>query len=123
MNDTVKGVAKLKELQPTEKQIQDAILDWLLWNGVGKWWRSQPPTMNWKTGSNLGKSLHPTEPGQPDISGCVKGRFIGLEVKGPKGTMRPSQKIFRDGIEKNQGIYRVVRSVEDAQKVMEEVAK
>ena len=113
-----------EEIQPraTEKQIQNAILDWLQWNGVGKWWRSQPPVARWREGGKTGVDIHRSEPGQPDITGCLDGRYIALEVKRPKAPMRQSQKDFRDGVEKNQGIYRVVRSVEEAQAVIEEVA-
>lgn len=58
--------------------------------------------------------------GLPDIIVIVPpgGLFLALEVKSAKGTLRPDQKLFRDDLERNGGIYRVVRSLGDAQDVV-----
>lgn len=58
------------------------------------------------------------ERGVPDILGCHKGRFIGLEVKTPKRKKKEGPTLYQqvqlDRIEKAKGISAVVTSVEEA---------
>jgi len=46
--------------------------------------------------------------GVPDIVGCYKGRFFGIECKAGKNTPTPLQQINLDDIEKQDGIALVV---------------
>ena len=46
--------------------------------------------------------------GVPDIVGCYKGRFFGIECKAGKNTPTPLQQINLDDIEKQNGIALVV---------------
>ena len=53
-------------------------------------------------------------PGCPDIIGCYRGRFIGIEVKAPKGRQSDQQIKFQAAVERAGGIYILARSVNDA---------
>lgn len=52
--------------------------------------------------------------GSADIIGVnPSGRFIGIECKSAKGTLKPEQKLFGDRIKEKGGIYIVARSIDD----------
>ena len=46
--------------------------------------------------------------GVPDMVGCYKGKFFGIECKAGKNTPTPLQQINLDDIEKQNGIALVV---------------
>ena len=46
--------------------------------------------------------------GVPDIVGCYKGKFFGIECKAGKNTPTPLQQINLDDIEKQNGIALIV---------------
>ena len=46
--------------------------------------------------------------GVPDIVGCYKGKFFGIECKAGKNTPTPLQQINLDDIEKQNGIALVI---------------
>lgn len=52
-------------------------------------------------------------PGIPDIIGCFKGRFIGIEVKAQNGKVSDYQRDFIDAINQAGGLAFVARSVDD----------
>lgn len=53
-------------------------------------------------------------PGSPDFLLCIKGRFVGIEVKGPKGKQRPDQIEYEKRCFASGGIYYVARSIDQA---------
>lgn len=57
--------------------------------------------------------------GDPDLVVCYKGRFIALEGKVPGGVQSEWQKTREHQIATAMGIYAIVDSVEDVEKVME----
>ena len=59
--------------------------------------------------------------GVPDIICCYKGRFLGLEVKLPTGTLTELQKRAIDRINRAGGIASRVESVADVQKIIAKV--
>lgn len=65
------------------------------------------------------KDLNPfARTGVPDISVFYKGFYLGLEVKTPDGKQSESQIEFEKYLEeKGQCPYRVVRSVDDAERI------
>lgn len=63
---------------------------------------------HWKQWQGLGST-----PGVPDVVGCYRGRFIGIEIKTPQGRMSPHQEKWRQLIEEAGGIYIMARSFED----------
>ena len=59
--------------------------------------------------------------GCPDIVVCLRGLFVGLEIKNEKGRQSPSQKIAQEAIETAGGRYYIVRSVDDVERILEEI--
>ena len=59
--------------------------------------------------------------GVPDIICCYKGRFLGLEVKLPTGTLTELQKRAIEKINRAGGIASRVESVADVQKIIAKV--
>ena len=55
-----------------------------------------------------------SEKGSSDILGIYKGRFLALEVKSRRGTLRPEQKLFLEEMQRLGAIAGVVRSLSDA---------
>lgn len=53
-------------------------------------------------------------PGGADLIGIYKGRFVALEIKTETGRQTPEQKQFEQLVTKLGGVYRIVRSVEQA---------
>jgi hypothetical protein len=59
-------------------------------------------------------------PGDPDISGCIQGRCVKLEVKREGNEPTPRQAAKLRAWEKAGAISAVVRSVEDVKEVLHE---
>lgn len=59
--------------------------------------------------------------GCPDIIGCYRGRFIGIEVKTKVGRQSDQQKRFQAAMERSGGIYILARSSEDAMSELEAI--
>lgn len=51
--------------------------------------------------------------GWPDVTCCVRGKFVGLEVKSKTGRLRPEQKACHEALREAGGIVAVVRSLDD----------
>jgi len=51
--------------------------------------------------------------GAPDIVCVVKGQFVGIEVKAPKGRQNDNQKEFQRQLEAAGGLYILAYSLED----------
>ena len=49
----------------------------------------------------------------PDMVGQRIAQFVSVEVKTPKGTVRPEQQVWADNVRKAGGIAVIARSVED----------
>ena len=101
---------KAKVLKPKESDIQAAILEWLLWNGVFAWRNYTGPILR-----GFGKTLCPNPAaGSPDIMGVLPGgRMLGIECKTPTGKLSPEQKHFLAHMEKNGAMVIVARSLDD----------
>jgi hypothetical protein len=52
-------------------------------------------------------------PGSPDILGCIKGRFVGIEAKVGKDRQSPKQQNFAAAVRAAGGVYILARSVDD----------
>ena len=57
--------------------------------------------------------------GLPDIIVCYRGRFVALEVKTPSGRPSKLQEVTIAKIKAAKGEAFMVRSVEDAKKILE----
>jgi hypothetical protein len=56
--------------------------------------------------------------GQPDIMCVVAGRFLGLETKSATGKQSPGQARFQAALEASGGRYALVRTLDEALKVV-----
>ena len=59
-------------------------------------------------------------PGVSDLIGWTEGgRFVAVEVKGPRGRVTAEQAAFLDLVRRSGGLAGVARSVEDARAIIE----
>lgn len=56
--------------------------------------------------------------GIPDIIGCYKHRFVAIELKSPKGTIKPIQLAFINKIKKKGGCACIARGLTDVEKLI-----
>jgi len=77
-----------------------------------------PDSFFWRANTGAAKTargfVHFGLPGQSDVLGLVRGRFVAVELKSEDGRLRPEQRAFRDRVLRAGGIYIVARSVDDA---------
>lgn len=59
--------------------------------------------------------------GLPDIIGCYRGVFVGLEIKTETGRLSEAQKLTLEKIKHAGGIGRVVRNIPQVWAVFEEI--
>lgn len=113
-----------------EKVIQAAILKYLESTGL-LFWRQNSGVIPVPTGrrNRFGRPVFRMVKlgtvGLPDIIAVVppSGRFLGLEVKSATGKLRPAQEAFQRQLEATGGVYEVVRSVEDVERVLKKWLK
>lgn len=72
-------------------------------------WANQTGALKDATGRLVRYGL----PGSSDILGCIKGRFIGIEVKVGRDRQRTNQADFAAAVERAGGIYILARSIDD----------
>ncbi len=58
-------------------------------------------------------------PGVSDLIGWTHGRFVALEVKGPRGRITDEQAAFIELVRRSGGLAGVARSVEEAKAIIE----
>ena len=59
-------------------------------------------------------------PGVSDLIGWTEGgRFVGLEVKGPRGRVTDEQAAFLELVRRSGGLAGVARSVEEAREILD----
>ena len=106
----------MKQTQ-SESKIQRAILDYLSFNKNIMFWRNNTiPVYDpvRKSFRSIGKyALN----GLPDIIVVKDGKFIGLEVKTPKGVQSGSQQNVERRLKDNGAEYYLVRNIDDVQKL------
>lgn len=114
----------------TEKQIQDEILGWLLYNGYFVWRNNTGslPVANAPVKGAIApqkqfRRIKVGYKGSADIIGLHKdgtGRFIAIEVKSKKGKQSVHQKIFEAQITRLGGIYILAKSLDDVKAILPE---
>ena len=57
-------------------------------------------------------------PGTPDIVGCVRGRYVGIELKAARGRQSPGQVRFQAACEAAGGQYILARSVDEVMRAL-----
>jgi hypothetical protein len=104
----VKSVSFTVPGAPPERDIQREALRLLrAWPGV--------KTIRVNAGTARGGRTKLAEAGTADIVACVRGRFVGFEIKTAKGALRESQVQWQAELEAAGGAYVVVRSVADVE--------
>ncbi len=61
------------------------------------------------------------DPGKPDITGCLRGKFVALETKLRKGKQSEDQRKYQDELEEAEGYYFVIRKMKDLSDAIVEV--
>ncbi|MFH1185106.1 MAG: VRR-NUC domain-containing protein [Chloroflexota bacterium] len=82
----------------------------------------EPGVVAWRISQGLGYTPDGrvmragSVPGMADLIAVVAphGRWLGLEIKAPRGRLSDEQRLWGALLEKHGGIYAVVRSVPDA---------
>ena len=98
-----------------EGKIQKEILDYLKSKGIFHWRQNNGAVYDPKIN---GYRSHTGMRGVPDILLILDGRFIGIEVKTPKGRQSPDQILFQRRCERHGGLYILARSVDDTKKAL-----
>lgn len=102
-------------LPQLEKEIEKEVLTWLnLQYGCKAWKNKSMGTFDPAKGVYRTQGGAFSEKGSSDILGIYRGRFLALEVKSRRGTLRPEQKLFLDEMRRLGAIAGVVRSLQDA---------
>lgn len=98
-----------------ESDIQKIIMDWLALHRIFHY-RNNAGAMS---GTHKGKSWFVKfgKVGMPDIVCVIEGRYVGIEVKGPKGEQSRTQTEFQVELTRAGGLYILARSLEDVTKV------
>ncbi len=107
-----------------ESQIQKEILNWLTFqpkDQMFSWRQYTGPIV--RGNPNKGQTFFTPNPcpGLPDIVVIIKGRFVGLEIKQPKGRQSKEQQTFEKAIKKAGGFYFLIRSLDEAIKAIEKI--
>lgn len=86
------------------------------------------PTVAWVERMNSGAARMGARfvrfgwPGCPDLLGQLKdGRILGVEVKGPKGRLRPAQVVFLERIRTAGGVAFMARDCRDVRRELQAV--
>lgn len=99
---------------PTEKQIENAILEYLSYIPDGMFWKNQSVGV-WDATRNsyrLSRSKFQIK-GTADILGVMKGVFVAIEVKRPGGKVSEDQLRFIERVNKLGGVAFIAHSVVD----------
>ena len=100
----------------SEKDIQRAILDWL---AVHRIFHYRQNTGGFRDSQNHFYRFGHV--GAPDIVAVVDGRYVGIEVKGPKGRQREEQKQFQQDLERAGGVYVLARGLEEVEEAISRI--
>lgn len=99
-----------------ESQIEPVVLQ-VLCGGTGlALWRNAAGF------DQIRKVKYGLAPGSADYVGCYRGRYVEVELKTPVGRLSAVQCARRELVGKLGGIYAVVRSVEDANELLRQLA-
>jgi len=98
-----------------ESDIQKVIIEYLKIKRIFHYRQNSGAFMTKSGGFMRASSVN----GLPDIVAIKDGRYIGIEVKTPKGKQSDAQKDIEREVTKAGGFYFIVRSLEDVRKIFE----
>lgn len=102
-------------IKSTEKQTQNAILDYLALRKDLMYWRQNTGAIKTERG---GFYRFTSMNGMPDIFVLSCAQIYALEVKDVKGKQNDNQIAFQKLFEAHGGIYKVVRSLDDIKSII-----
>lgn len=106
------------KLIASEKEIQKTILDYLALKGINAWRTNSGIQFSTYKGKEHVVRLAPR--GTPDIIGFLSdGKFLGIEVKKPGGTVSPEQLLFIEKVNKAGGVCFIAYSLDDVVKIIQ----
>jgi hypothetical protein len=117
-----KRAAAKPSTEPSEADILRAIMQLLKRHPkVAQCWRQNSGTFQERNRDGSVRYIRAnTQRGMSDIMGVLKdGRTLAIEVKSRTGRMRPGQEEFLQTIRSAGGVAGVVRSVDDAVRLLE----
>ena len=100
-----------------ETDIQNAICEYLEWKRYFFWRSNNTPIFDTKRGVFRRMPKYAMK-GVADIIVLHGGKAYFLEVKMPKAYQQKVQKVFEKKVNENGGFYKVVRSVEDVERIL-----
>lgn len=95
-----------------EKDIENEILQYLKASGIFCWKNNSTGIFD-PTKKCFRRPGRYHMNGVSDILGIYKGKFLAIEVKGPKGVLSPFQRAYIKLINEHGGIAFMARSIED----------
>lgn len=104
-----------KQENKIQREIIQHINDHL---GIG--WRNNSGIVRIKQGGAL-RYMHLAPKGSPDIVACIYGKFVGIEVKTPKGKVESHQYEFGQEIKDSGGEWLVARGLDDFMQQIKEL--
>lgn len=104
----------------TESQLQDAVRLELGKCREAVFWRNNCGVAEMRGGFKVRFGVG--SPGGSDLIGVFRGRAIFVEIKTPTGRQSPEQKTFEQLVRGKGGIYAIVRSVDEARALLEQLS-
>jgi hypothetical protein len=96
-----------------ESEIQRQILDYLTLRRIFHYRQNSGAFVFPETGTHKRRFFKAGVLGAPDIICVIKGQYVGIEVKAPKGKQSEHQKAFQQTLEAAGGRYVLAYSLED----------
>jgi hypothetical protein len=109
---------KKVKIKISEKDLQKTILQNLKWYKDIYAFRNNSFFGSFTRPNGSKGFLQNNKKGAPDIILCVKGNWVGLELKSTDGKQSPDQKLAEQEINRAGGQYYIVRSISDFEKII-----
>lgn len=106
------------KLWSTELQLENAVVSWIKWHKFGVWKTKTKGERHTKNGKEFFKTSQ--NKGFQDLTCCVKGFFVAIEVKLPGKKQTQNQIDHQKEVEKTGGIYLITHSIEEIEKQFKE---
>ena len=94
-------------MKDEEKNLQEAILDYLGVDKRGYFWRNNTGIATFGE-----RKVAYGKKGSADIIGMYKGQFIGIEVKSKRGKQSEDQKTFQYWVTVAGGVYYLANDID-----------
>jgi hypothetical protein len=96
-----------------ESEVQRSILDYLKVKRVFHYRNNSGAFVFPETSTHARRFIKAGVAGSPDIVCVIKGQYVGIEVKAPKGKQNPNQIQFQQDLERAGGRYILAYSLDD----------